>query len=185
MKKYNELKAEIVLDFYIDEICKFQDVKKTDVLSKNRKREFADIRAMAAYFAKTKFPDLKSKSISEYFKLKGHAAALHSVNKIEVLKNSVAKIRITLEHCESLDFVDGVLQSNGFDRDCLGYKKEMTWKHLIIDFVDMKTGGDACNFGCGGGMFFYIKNINIFDALIIAKNIDSNPLGTIINSLKK
>jgi hypothetical protein len=182
MKKYNELKTEIILDFYLDEICKFWGVEKSDVMKRSNKREFADIRATATYLAKKQFSKATLKSISNYFGLKNHATVLHSIRKIENLKNCVLEIRRTLEHCEKMNFVDAILKSNGFEKvniDC--YSKEV---NSILD-IEITSGGlQNCVFRFTGYNFYEIKNIDIFDALIIAKNINSNPLGTIINSLK-
>ena len=49
MKKYNQLKADIILDFYLDVICEKLQVKKENVMRKLKDRELADIRAMACF----------------------------------------------------------------------------------------------------------------------------------------
>jgi hypothetical protein len=193
MKKYNQLKTDIILDFYMDEICKIQGFKKSEALKKTRKREYSDARAMAMYLVKKQFPKANLKSISNYFNLKQHATTLHSINKIEVLRKSVQSIRRALEHCEKLNFVSEILKSNGFtNQQPTSYSKENS-QHIVIimllanesttcKFVIYKKF--ATDFPVKPERLYDIENIDIFDALIIAKNIDSNPLGILINSLK-
>ena len=43
-----------------------------------------------------------------------HATALYSINTVANLKNQDWDIKRTLEHCEKLDFTDGVLLNHGF-----------------------------------------------------------------------
>lgn len=183
MKQYNQLKANIVLDFYIDEICKFRKVKKSDVLKKSRKRELTDIRKMVAYLAKNQVPSITLAEISVYLGLKNHATALYSISTVRTLKNQDWDIQRTLEHCEKLDFVQGVLVSNGFaqvDADCYSLRVF----NKILDVENYTNDSFLCDFRCSGGKQFYIHSIAIFDAIIITQNIDKNPLGILINSLK-
>ena len=183
MKKYNQLKANIILDFYMDEICKFRKYKKSDVLKKGRKREYADVRKMVAYLAKKQCPKITLGEISVYLGLKNHATALYSINTVANLKNQDWDIKRTLEHCEKLDFTDGVLLNHGFAQVEAG-----SWSirvfNKILDIENCANDKFLCDFRCSGGKQFFINNIDIFDALIITKNIDSNPLGILINSLK-
>jgi hypothetical protein len=183
MKNYKQLKADIILDFYIDEICKFRELKKSDILKKCRKREFADIRSIASYLAKKQVPKIGLREMANYFGLKNHATALYSVAKIEILKTQDWDIQRTLEYCEKLDFVQGVLVSNGFaqvDADCYSLRVF----NKILDVENYTNDSFLCDFRCSGGKQFYIHNIDIFDAIIITQNIDRNPLGSLINSLK-
>ena len=71
MKKYSQLKADIILDFYLDEICKFRNYKKSDVLKKGRKREYEDIRHIAIFLAKKQFPKMVLKEVSNFFRTGG------------------------------------------------------------------------------------------------------------------
>lgn len=177
MKQYNQIKANLVLDFYIDEICKFRKVDKSDVLKKGRIREFADIRKMAAYLAKKQVPSIALAEISVYFELKNHATAFYSINTIETLKTQVWDIKRTLEHCEKLNFAEWILKNNGFESwdDCYFSKRP---EGILLKFYSID------NVTIDGYSFSHVQNIDIFDALIISQNIDNNPLGVLINSLK-
>ena len=183
MKKYSQLKADIILDFYLDEICKFRNYKKSDVLKKGRKREYADVRAIATYLIKKQYSKIGLREIANFFNLENHATVLHSVTKIETLKNQVAEIRQALEHCEKLNFDGELLKSHGFKKvDTVCFSKK------VNDILDIQLDMNElqnCTFRFTGHYSFYeIKNIDIFDAIIISKNINSNPLGVLINSLK-
>lgn len=183
MKAYNQIKANIVLDFYVDEICKFRNVKKSDVLKKNREREFSDIRKMAAYLAKKQVPSITLAEISVYFGLKNHATAFYSINTIKTLKTQVLEIKRTLEHCEKLNFLQSILISHGFiqiEENCFSTRVF----NKILDIENFTSDSFSCDLRCSGGKQFYANNIDIFDALIISQNIDNNPLGVLINSLK-
>lgn len=180
MKKYSQLKADIILDFYLDEICKFRNYKKSDVLKKGRKREYTDVRAIATYLIKKQFSKIGLREIANFFNLENHATVLHSVTKIETLKNQVAEIRQALEYCEKLNFVSAILENNGFS------ELEEFWfgKRVSLAYFHICTDGDNpinCTIECDK---LYITDIDIFDAIIISKNINSNPLGVLINSLK-
>ena len=180
MKKYNQLKAGIILDFYLDEICKFRDYKKSDVLKKGRKREHTDVRAIATYLIKKQFSKIGLREIANFFNLKNHATVLHSVTKIENLKNQDWDIKRTLEHCEKLDFVSAILENNGFselEEFWFGKRVSFAYFHICTD----EDNPINCTIECDK---LHITDIDIFDAIIISKNIDSNPLGTLINSLK-
>jgi hypothetical protein len=182
MKNYKQLKADIILDFYIDEICKFREVKKTDVLKKSREREFADIRAMASYLAKKQVPKIGLREMANYFGLKNHATALYSVVKIENLKPQDWDIQRTLEHCEKLDFVEQILLNNGFIKlSEYRFSKAIDEKNLVVSIL---SKGTLISCSHAGNHYFHIGEVDIFDAIIIGKNINSNPLGVLINSLK-
>jgi hypothetical protein len=181
MKNYKQLKADIILDFYIDEICKFREVKKSDILKKSREREFADIRAMASYLAKKQVPKIGLREMANYFGLKNHATALYSVVKIENLKPQDWDIQRTLGYCEKLDFVEQILLNNGFIKlSEYRYTKAIDEKNLEISILS--KGTIMCDIA--GNYYFNIDSVDIFDAIIIGKNINSNPLGVLINSLK-
>lgn len=180
MKKYSQLKANIILDFYLDEICKFRNYKKSDVLKKGRKREYEDIRHIAIFLAKKQFPKMVLKEVSNFFGLEGHSTIVHCLIKIENLKNQDWDIKRTLEHCEKLNFVSAILENNGFSE--LG---EFWFGKSVIfaNFYIYTDGGNLinCTIECDR---LFITDIDIFDAIIISKNINANPLGVLINSLK-
>ncbi len=185
MKKYNQLKADIILDFYLDEICKFRNYKKSDVLKKGRKREYTDVRAIATYLAKKQFSKIGLREIAKYFNLKNHPTVLYSISKIENLKNQDWDIKRTLEHCEKLDFASELLKSQEFveiDKCC--FSKRYAFKISDVEILKTSENKWMCSLEFFYNEPFFIEDIDIFDAIIIAKNIDSNPLGTIINSLK-
>ena len=183
MKKYSQLKADIILDFYLDEICKFRNYKKFDVLKKGRKREYEDIRHTAIFLAKNQFPKMVLKDVSNFFGLKEHSTIVHCLIKIENLKNQDWDIKRTLEHCEKLDFDSELLKSHGFEKvDTVCFSKKV---NDILDIqLDMNELRNYTFRFTGHYSFYEIKNIDIFDAIIISKNINANPLGTLINSLK-
>lgn len=181
MKNYKQLKADIVLNFYLDEICKFREVKKSDVLKKGRKREFADIRAMATYLAKKQVLKIGLREMANYFGFKNHTTALYSVTKIENLKTQDWDIRRTLEYCEKLDFVEQILLNNGFIKlSEYRFSKGIDEKNLEISIISKETL--ICDIA--GNYYFNIDSVDIFDAIIIGENINSNPLGILINSFK-
>ena len=183
MKKYSQLKADIILDFYLDEICKFRNYKKSDVLKKGRKREYEDIRHIAIFLAKKQFPKMVLKEVSNFFGLEGHSTIVHCLIKIENLKNQDWDIKRTLEHCEKLDFDSELLKSYGF-------AKENRYWFATTEFSNVvavsKTSENK--YMCSLEFFntgpFFIEDIDVFDAIIISKNINANPLGFLINSLK-
>jgi hypothetical protein len=181
MKKYNQLKADIILDFYLDEICKFRNYKKSDVLKKGRKREYTDVRAIATYLAKKQFSKIGLREIANYFNLKNHATALYSVTKIENLKNQDWDIKRTLEHCDKLDFVEAILINNGLVKVDDGIFSQRISTNLF-DVHLFKNNDYACDISYYN--HFYVNMADVFDAVIILQNIDSNPIGTLINSLK-
>ena len=78
MKKYSQLKADIILDFYLDEICKFRNYKKSDVLKKGRKREYEDIRHTAYISCKKPVPENGTQDVSNFFGLKEHSTIVLS-----------------------------------------------------------------------------------------------------------
>ena len=181
MKKYNQLKANIILDFYLDEICKFRNYKKSDVLKKSRKREYADVRAIATYLARRRFSKIGLREIANFFNLKCHATVLCSVTKIENLKNQDWDIKRTLEHCEKLDFVDAILLRNEFFKCSENrFSKLVEGKTIQLEVLSK----ELLRCDITGSYYFIFDDIDIFDVIIIAKNINSNPLGTLINSLK-
>ena len=176
MSNYNKMKTEMMLNFYADEICLFLNVPKKDIFLKRKYRHLADIRAMICYLTKRQLPEAVLLNIADYFK-QTHATVIHSIKKIENLKKSDAKIKRTIEHCEKLNFVEAILENNGFEK--IGDNYFAKRPEGILMLKDEKT-----YFSIDGYSFHKIQDVDIFDTIIIAKNIDSNPLGTIINSLK-
>ena len=108
MRSYNKMKTGMVINFYANEICLFLDVPKKDIFLKRKDRHLADIRAMICYLTKKQFPEAFLSDIADYFG-QTHATVIHSIKKIEDLKNLDAKIRRTIEHCEKFDFDEAIL----------------------------------------------------------------------------
>ena len=181
MKAYKQLKANIVLDFYMDEICKFRGFKKSDILTKSRKREYADVRALVAYLAKNQLPEINLCQIANYFKHAEHATVLHSLKKIETLRKFDKGIIEVLKHCEKLCFSEGVMINSGLVKvDNLIFSKRILGN--IFDVFLLRSESYDCKIAHYDRI--YINKANIFDAIIILQNIDNDPLGTLINSLK-
>ena len=176
MKKYNQLKTELLLDFYIDVICEKLQVKKKNVMRKSNYRELADIRAMACYMTKEIFPEAKLKHIAGYFG-QAHSTVLHSIKKVKDLKGLDVNITETVNYCQWLNFVEATLKSNGFEK--MGDNYFAKKPEGILMLKDEKT-----YFSIDGYAFHRIQDVDIFDTIIISKNINSNPLGVLINSLK-
>lgn len=181
MKKYNQLKADIILDFYLDVICEKLQVKKENVMRKLKDRELADIRAMACFMTKEMFSKVKLKHIAEHFGQK-HSTVLHAINKVKDLKGLDVEITETVNYCQNLDFVEAILKSYGFeqmDHDHNHFFKYHECSGYTIGLDDCQSIG--CTYVDDN---IIIRDIDIFDAIIISKNINSNPLGVLINSLK-
>ena len=97
----NKIKTELLLNFYADEICWFLDVPKKNIFLKRKFRDLTDIRAMICYLVKKQYPEVILQNIADYFGQR-HTTVIHSIKKIEDLKNLDAKIKRTVEHCENL-----------------------------------------------------------------------------------
>ena len=176
MSNYNKMKTEMLLNFYADEICLFLNVPKKDIFLKRKYRGLTDIRAMICYLTKKQFPEAVLRNIAAYFK-QTHATVIHSIKKIEDLKKSDEKIKRTIEHCEKLNFVEAILEGNGFEK--MGDNYFAKRPEGILMRKDEKT-----YFSIDGYAFHRIQDADIFDTIIISKNIGSNPFGVLINSLK-
>ena len=143
MVDYNKIKTELLLNFYADEICWFLDVPKKDIFLKQKKRDLADIRAMICYLTKKQYPKAVLQHIAEYFE-QTHATVLHSIEKIENLKNIDTKIKITIEHCESVSFRESI------------FLKNLVAKRAVMLDVDTFSGG-------GGIDVFFTKILNYYE----------------------
>lgn len=181
MKQYNKIKTDFILDFYIDELCEFMNVKKNQVKQKVKFRELADVRAIACFLTKKKFPKAKIWDIANFFG-QTHSTVLHSIKKIDELKIFNVNIKRTLEYCENLDFEKKILEKNGFTYLGDEIFSQRLNENLYNVYLN-ESNPEKCCISCLD--HFYIDNIDIFDVIIISQNIDNNPLGFLINSLKK
>jgi hypothetical protein len=143
MGDYNKMKTELLINFYADEICWFLDVSKKDVFSKRKLRDLADIRAMICYLVKKQHPKAVLQHIGEYFD-QTHATVVHSIKKIEDLKNLDMKIKRTIEHCENVSFRESI------------FLKNLVVKSAVMLDVDMFSGG-------GGIDAFFTKILNYYE----------------------
>lgn len=180
MKTYNQLKTEIIMDFYVDEICEFLGTRKADISKKLKDRELADIRAMVCYLTKSQFPKFKLKDMADFFK-QNHSTVLHSLNKIEDLMKYDDKIKNTIGFIQLQDFENAILLRNGFKRlgDSIYY---IMTPSTMFDVYLLQGENYSCNILYHE--HFYIDKVDIFDAIIISQNINSNPLEFLIHSLK-
>ena len=142
MGDYNKIKTELLLNFYTDEICWFLDVAKKDIFLKRRLRDLSDIRAIICYLVKKQHPKAVLQHIADYFG-QTHTTVLHSIKKIEDLKNLDMKIKRAIDHCESVSF-----------RESIFLKNLVTKSAGMID-VDMFSGG-------GGIDDFFTKILNYY-----------------------
>jgi hypothetical protein len=143
MGDYNKMKTELLLNFYADEICWFLDVSKKDIFLKRKDRHLADIRAMICYLTKKQYSKAVLQHIAEYFG-QTHATVLHSIDKIEDLRNLDAKIKHTIEHCENVSFRESI------------FLKNLVVKSAVMLDVDMFSGG-------GGIDVFFTKILNYYE----------------------
>lgn len=143
MGDYNRIKTELLINFYADEICWFLDVSKKDVFSKRKFRDLSDIRAMVCYLVKKQYPKAVLQHIAEYFK-QTHATVVHSIKKIEDLRNLDEKIKRTIEHCEKVSFRESI------------FLKNLVAKSAVMLDVDMFSGG-------GGIDAFFTKILNYYE----------------------
>jgi len=143
MGDYNRMKTELLMNFYADEICWFLDVPKKDVFSKRKLRDLADIRAIICYLVKKQHPKAVLQHIAEYFG-QTHATVVHSIKKIEDLKNLDTKIKCTIEHCENVSFRESI------------FLKNLVAKSAVMLDVDMFSGG-------GGIDVFFTKILNYYE----------------------
>ena len=143
MGDYNRIKTELLINFYADEICWFLDVSKKDIFLKRKDRHLADIRAMICYLTKKQYSKAVLQHIAEYFG-QTHATVLHSIDKIEDLRNLDAKIKHTIEHCENVSFRESI------------FLKNLVVKSAVMLDVDMFSGG-------GGIDVFFTKILNYYE----------------------
>lgn len=143
MVDYNKMKTELLLNFYADEICWFLDVPKKNIFLKLKKRDLADIRAMICYLTKKQYPKAVLRHIADYFG-QTHVTVIHSIKKIEDLKNLDTKIKITIEHCENVSFREST------------FLKNLVVKSAVMLNVDMFSGG-------GGIDVFFTKILNYYE----------------------
>jgi hypothetical protein len=143
MGDYNRIKTELLINFYADEICWFLDVSKKDIFLKRKDRHLADIRAMICYLTKKQYSKAVLQHIAEYFG-QTHATVLHSIDKIEDLRNLDEKIKRTIEHCESVSFRESI------------FLKNLVVKSAVMLDVDMFSGG-------GGIDAFFTKILNYYE----------------------
>lgn len=184
MKKYSEVKTEIIADFYLEVICDKFNVKKTDIKRKGRNREAADIRAMVCFLTKLKFRKAKLHEIGNYFKQK-HSTVKYSINKIYDLINLDAVISTTIAYCLDLDFEVEILRCNKFSKceetGVLIFKTPKTistfslYSHSLV-FAEKDANGNFVK-------KYKLNEVDVFDAIIMSKSED--PLSEIINLLKK
>ena len=180
MKKYKQEKANLVLDFFVEEICEYLNVRKKDVMSLRRDRVLSDIRGMAVYLTKKLLPETTFRNFANYYGFKTHAAMMHAVKMIEDLQSVDFKIKQTLNHFSEMDFVTAILKRHGFDFvDENVFVLQTNAKYLKLLLEGDENYKCVLNFS-----WFTIKEIDIFDALIISKNFEDNPIGKIINFLK-
>lgn len=140
---YNKMKTELLLNYYTDEICWFLDVSRKDVFSKRKFRDLSDIRAMICYLVKKQYPKAVLQHIADYFG-QTHATVVHSIKKIEVLRNLDMKIKRTIEHCENLNFRESI------------FLKKLVVKSAVMLDVDTFSGG-------GGIDAFFTKILNYYE----------------------
>ena len=143
MGDYNRIKTELLINFYADEICWFLDVSKKDIFSKRKDRHLADIRAMICYLTKKQYSKAVLQHIAEYFG-QTHATVVHSIKKIEDLRNLDMKIKRTIEHCENVSFRESI------------FLKRLVVKSAVMLDVDMFSGG-------GGIDAFFTKILNYYE----------------------
>jgi hypothetical protein len=180
MKRYKQEKVNLVLDFFIEGICEYLSVRKKDVLSLKRDRILADIRGMAVYLTKKILPESTFMNFANYFGFKTHAAMMHAVKMIEDLQSVDFKIKQTLNHFSEIDFITAILKRYGFDFVSENvFTKQTNAMNLTLKLKDVEKFKCVLKFGD-----FTIKEIDIFDALIISKSFEDNPIGKIINLLK-
>lgn len=139
----NRIKTELLINFYADEICWFLDVSKKDVFSKRKFRDLSDIRAMICYLTRKQYPKAVLQHIAEYFG-QTHATVVHSIKKIEDLRNLDEKIKRTIEHCEKVSFRESI------------FLKNLVVKSAVMLDVDMFSGG-------GGIDAFFTKILNYYE----------------------
>ena len=181
MKKYKQEKANLVLDFFVEEICEYLNVQKKDVMSLKRDRILVDIRGIAVYLTKKILPETTFMNFANYYGFKTHATMMHAVKVILDLQSVDFKIKQTLNHFSEMDFVTAVLKRYGFDFVSENvYAKQTNAMYLTLKLKDVEKFKCVLKFGD-----FTVKEIDIFDALIISKNFEDNPIGKIINLLKK
>ena len=143
MGDYNKIKTELLINFYADEICWFLDVPKKDIFLKRKLRDLSDIRAMICYLTKKQYFEVVLQHIAEYFG-QTHATVLHSIDKIEDLRNLDMKIKRTIEHCENVSFRESI------------FLKNLVAKSVVMLDVDMFSGG-------GGIDAFFTKILNYYE----------------------
>ena len=140
---YNKIKTELLLNYYTDEICWFLDVSKKDIFLKRRLRELSDIRAIICYLVKKQYPKAVLQHIGEYFE-QTHATVVHSIKKIEDLRNLDEKIKRTIEHCENVSFRESI------------FLKNLVVNSAVMLDVDMFSGD-------GGIDAFFTKILNYYE----------------------
>ncbi len=143
MVDYSKMKTELLLNFYADEVCWYLDVAKRDIFLKRKLRDLADIRAMICYLTKKQHPEAVLQHIADYFG-QTHSTVMHSIEKIEDLKNLDAKIKRTIEHCENVSFKESI------------FLKNLVAKIAVMLDVDMFSDG-------GGIDAFFTKILNCYE----------------------
>ena len=182
--KYNRTKINLILDFYLSEVCLLKNIRTSELFKRSRRWECSDARAMVMYLVKKKFKKISHRGISEYFKLNQHSTVVYSIKKIENLRSIYSDVDKVLNHCERLDFVEEILERNDFVKiEKNVFQKTKMGKTLEIKIVresDLSCELYFINCGFPDDKFFCIKEIDIFDAIIISNQINSDPCGTVI-----
>ena len=186
MKAYKKEISNIILDFYVTKICEIKGIKKSEVFKKIRKRELEDVRAMVAYLAK-KYYNVYYKNISDFFGFRQHGTIMFAVKKIENLRNLEPQIDDVLNTCEAINFNAELLLSYGFERkDNFIYCQKFDGVEIVVEY---NVVDDDYTLSIQGENYadehIFVKGLSVFDIVIITKNINYNPIGKIINLLKK
>ncbi len=98
---------------------------------------------MICYLVKRQYPKAVLQHIAEYFG-QTHATVVHSIKKIEDLRNLDTKIKCTIEHCENVSFRESI------------FLKNLVVKSAVMLDVDMFSGG-------GGIDAFFTKILNYYE----------------------
>ncbi len=72
----------ITVDYIIDTVCTYFQVKPEDIFTASRKQNIVQVRQIAMYFAQ-KFTDLSSARIGALIGKRNHATVLHSCNQVQ------------------------------------------------------------------------------------------------------
>jgi len=91
-----EEQKDISIDTIVEHISREQNVKLSDIKSKNRKRDVVKARRMAIYLAR-KLTRSSMPQIAIYFSMRDHTAVSHAMKKIKELVDADENFKVLLE----------------------------------------------------------------------------------------